>query len=65
MQSTERQKTNFLKVQVENLDIYKSLVNKIMTTHEQCMKYNFVAPLNAWFLFPATHVFADIFLNCG
>ena len=45
--STERQKkqTSFPKEQVENTDLYKPVLNKTMTTQEQCVKYNFVAPL--------------------
>ena len=44
-QNTERRKTSFLKEQVENVNLHKSILNKIMTTQEQCIKYNFVAPL--------------------
>ena len=40
----EKRKTSFLKEQVENTDLYKSLLNKIMTTHEECIRYNFLAP---------------------
>ena len=32
--STERQKTNFPKESVENADMYKPVLNKIMTAHE-------------------------------
>ena len=35
--SAERQKTSFPKEQVENPDLYK-ILNKIMTTQEQCVK---------------------------
>ena len=42
----KRQKTSFPKEQVENKDLYKPLLNKIMATQEQCVKYNFVTPLN-------------------
>ena len=38
-------KTSFPKEQIENTDFYKPVLNKIMTTQEQCKKYNFVAPL--------------------
>ena len=38
-------KTSFPKEQIENIDFYKPVLNKIMTTQEQCKKYNFVAPL--------------------
>ena len=30
---------------VENADLCKPVLNKIMTTQEQCVKYDFVAPL--------------------
>ena len=30
---------------VENAYLYKPVLNKIMTTHKQYVKYNFVAPL--------------------
>ena len=32
--NAERQKTNFPKEQVENADLSKSILNKIMTTYE-------------------------------
>ena len=35
---------------VENTDLYKPVLNKIMTICEWYMKYNFVAPLNKFFL---------------
>ena len=38
-------KTRLPKETVENADLYKPALNKIMTTHEYCVKYNFVAPL--------------------
>ena len=43
--STERLKTNFPKEQLVNTDLDKPVLNKIMTTQDQCVKYNFVAPL--------------------
>ena len=43
--SAERQKTSFPNKQIENADLYKPVLNKIMTIQEQCVKYNFVAPL--------------------
>ena len=43
--SAERQKTSFPKEWVENTDLYKPVLNKIMTTQDQCVRYNFVAPL--------------------
>ena len=44
--SAERQrKTSFLKEQVENTDLYKPVLNKVMTSQEQCVKYNFMVPL--------------------
>ena len=32
--SAERQKTSFPKESVENVDLYKPVLNKIMTTHD-------------------------------
>ena len=43
--SAERQKTSFPKEQVENTDLCKPILNKIMNTQEQSVKYDFVAPL--------------------
>ena len=43
--SAERQKISFPKESAENADLYKPVLNKTMNTHEQCVKYNFVAPL--------------------
>ena len=43
--NAERQKANFPKESVENADLYKPALNEIMTTHQQFMKDNFVAPL--------------------
>ena len=43
-ESTERQKTSFLKETVENADLHKAVLNKT-TTLEQCIKYDFVVPL--------------------
>ena len=45
--SVEKQKTSFPKGSVENAVLYKPVLSKIMTTHKQCVKYNFVAPLNS------------------
>ena len=39
-----KKKEQVEKEQVENADFFQSVVNKIMTTHKQCIKYNFVAP---------------------
>ena len=44
-ESTGRWKIIFLKQIVENADLDKPISNKIMTTQEQCIKYDFVAPL--------------------
>ena len=43
----ERQKTSFPREQIENadLDLYKAALNKIMTTHELCVKNDFGALL--------------------
>ena len=49
--NAERQKASFPKESVETSDFYKSIFNKIMTTLEQCVKCNFIAPL--------MHVFFD------
>ena len=35
------------KEQVENADLYKPVLNKIMTTRESYIKYNFAAPLRS------------------
>ena len=43
--STERWKTRFLKETVENADLHEAVLNKTMSTQEQCVKYDFVAPL--------------------
>ena len=32
-QNTDKQKTSFLKELVENADLYKCAINKLMTTH--------------------------------
>ena len=48
--SAERQKTSLPKEQVENTDLHKPVLNKIMTTQDQCVKYNFVAPVKAIFI---------------
>ena len=45
--SAERQKTSLPKEQVENTNLHKPVLNKIMTTQNQCLNYNFVAPLTA------------------
>ena len=44
-ESTERCKISFRKEIVENVDLHKLVLNKIMTTQEQCVKYDFLAPL--------------------
>ena len=35
-QNTERRKTKFLKDYVENADLHISVLNKVITTHEEC-----------------------------
>ena len=46
IQNVQRdKKSSFPKEQVENTDLYKPVLNKTMNTQEQCLKYNFVAPL--------------------
>ena len=42
--NAERQKTSLPKEQVENTELHKPVLNKIMNTQDQCVKYNFVAP---------------------
>ena len=39
-------KTSFLKETVENTDLHKAVLNKTITTQEQRVKYDFVAPLS-------------------
>ena len=46
--STERRKTNFPKEIVENADLHKSIVNKIMTTQEKWVDYDFIAPVRSF-----------------
>ena len=43
----EKRKTSFLEETVENADLHKAVSNKTMTIQEQCVKYDFVAPLNS------------------
>ena len=43
--NTERRKTSFPKETVENSDLHKAALNKTMTSREQCVKCDFVAPL--------------------
>ena len=38
-------KNSFRNEIAENADLHKPVLKKIMTTQEQCVKYNFVAPL--------------------
>ena len=40
-----RWKTSFRKENVEIADLHEPILNKIMTTQESCINYNFVAPL--------------------
>ena len=44
-ENAERQKTGLPKEQAENTDFSKPVLNKIMTTDQSCLRYNFVAPL--------------------
>ena len=44
-QNTERWKSMFLKEYVENADLSETLLNKTMITHEEFIKFNFIAPL--------------------
>ena len=43
--NTERGKTSVLKESVENSDLHKSVLNKVTTTHEECIKNNFAETL--------------------
>ena len=45
-QNRESRKSSFLKEQVKNADLYKPVLKKIMTTHKEYLKLDFVAPLN-------------------
>ena len=47
-ESTERRKTGSRKEIVENADLHKPVLSKIMTPQELCAKYGFVAPLNVF-----------------
>ena len=38
-------KTGFLKETVENVDLHKAVLNKTITTQEECKKNDFVDPL--------------------
>ena len=42
--NTERQKNSFFKI-ISRKCRLESVLYKIMTTQEECIKYNFVAPL--------------------
>ena len=55
----ERQKTSFPKEQVENTDLPKSALNKMVTTQEQWIRYNFVAP----FIFKIHNFLSEYFLQ--
>ena len=41
-------KNNFPKESVENANLYKPVLNKIMSTQKYCMKHNFVAPFKLY-----------------
>ena len=41
----QKDKKQIPKKQIEITDLYIPVLNKIMTTHEYCVKYNFAAPL--------------------
>ena len=49
-ESTERRKTSFPKETIENADIHKAVLNKTITTQQQSVKYDLVAPLKILFL---------------
>ena len=44
----QKGKTSFPKETVENADLHKAILNKAITTQEQCIKNNSVAPLNVF-----------------
>ena len=44
-------KASFLKETVENADLLKTILKKTMTTQQQCVEYDFVAPLNLNYLY--------------
>ena len=44
-QNIEIQKTSFLQGQVENRDLNKSVLKRLMTTYKECIKCTFVDPL--------------------
>ena len=41
-------KNSFPKKSVENANLHKPVLNKIMSTQKYCVKYNFVAPLKLY-----------------
>ena len=45
---------------MENADIFECVLSKLMPTHEECIKYNFVAPLNVW---PTNYAECNMNLN--
>ena len=54
------EKLVFLKKQVDNGDLCKSVLNKIMTKQEECIKFNIVAPLKTALL----NVFHQRYFHC-
>ena len=64
-ESTERRKARFSEEIKENADLHKTVLNKIMTTQEQCVKHSFVAPLTNICLNKIYYVeyFDDVFLS--
>ena len=57
--STIRRKTSFPKGIVENEDLLKPILNKIIITQEKCVKYDFIAPLSFWFLTILSLIFSS------
>ena len=49
--NAERQKNLFSKRIGKYTDLHKPVLNKIMTTQELCVKYNFVVPLSSEWTF--------------
>ena len=54
----KKTKSSNLKELVENAESYMSVLNKMMTTHKQCIKYEFMAPINLIFICRAKEIFS-------
>lgn len=60
---TASPKTTFVWGWVENSDINKPRLDKIMATHDKCIKFNFKAPLNILLLWQKNKVTKHL-LHC-